>query len=63
VSLDCKVFLHSYLGLFSTSTLFYGERDAIPEAKVVSLPSVVRDIASTSCPDWFTPLPGNQARE
>jgi glyoxylase-like metal-dependent hydrolase (beta-lactamase superfamily II) len=96
VSLNYKVFLHSYLGFLSTSTLFYGERDAIlidatqlrsdahkmvaeiipmrknlthvyvshfhpdhhfgsgviqnafPEAKVVALPSVARDIAFTT---------------
>jgi glyoxylase-like metal-dependent hydrolase (beta-lactamase superfamily II) len=91
-----KVFLHSYLGFNSTSTLFYGERDAVlidatqllsdahkmtaelilmrknlthiyvshfhpdhhfglavlkdafPHAKIVALPSVVRDIVFTS---------------
>jgi glyoxylase-like metal-dependent hydrolase (beta-lactamase superfamily II) len=96
VSLKYKVFLHSYLGFRSTSTLFYGEKDAIlidatqlrsdahkmvseiipmrknlthvyvshfhpdhhfgsaviqnafPNAKVVSLPSVVRDIVFTT---------------
>jgi glyoxylase-like metal-dependent hydrolase (beta-lactamase superfamily II) len=95
-SLDFKVFLHSYLGFRSTSTLFYGERDAIlidatqllsdahkmvaeiipmrknlthiyvshfhpdhhfglgvleqafPQAKIVALPSVVRDLVFTS---------------
>jgi glyoxylase-like metal-dependent hydrolase (beta-lactamase superfamily II) len=93
---DFRVFLHSYLGFRSTSTLFYGERDAIlidatqllsdahrmvaeiipmrknlthiyashfhpdhhfglcvladafPKAKIVALPSVVRDIVFTS---------------
>jgi len=29
VSLKYRVFLHSYLGFNSNSTLFYGERDAI----------------------------------
>jgi glyoxylase-like metal-dependent hydrolase (beta-lactamase superfamily II) len=96
VSLGYKVFLHSHLGFRSTSTLFYGERDAIlidatqllsdahrmaaeiilsrknlthvyvshfhpdhhfglavlqrafPRAKIVALPSVVRDIVFTS---------------
>lgn len=95
MTLGYKVFLHSYLGFRSTSTLFYGERDAIlvdgtqllsdahrlvadliplrknlthvyvshfhpdhyfglgvvqqafPKAKLVALPSVVRDIVST----------------
>lgn len=94
--LKFRVFLHSYLGFRSTSTLFYGERDAIlidatqllsdahrmvaeiipmrknlthiyvshfhpdhhfgceviqhafPRAKVVALPSVVRDVVFTS---------------
>ncbi len=96
MSLKYKIFLHSYLGFRSTSTLFYGERDAIlvdatqlrsdahrmiaeiipmrkrlthvyvshfhpdhhfgsvviqnafPDAKVVALPSVTRDIAFTT---------------
>jgi len=96
VALRYKVFLHSYLGFQSTSTLLYGERDAIlidasqlrsdghrmvaeiiqmrkrlthvyashfhpdhyfslgvienafPEAELVALPSVVRDIAFSS---------------
>ena len=96
MSLSFKVFLHSYLGFRSTSTLFYGDRDAIlidasqllsdahrmvseiipmrkelthiyvshfhpdhhfglgvlqqafPRAKIVALPSVVRDIVFTS---------------
>lgn len=96
MSLGYKVFLHSHLGFRSTSTLFYGERDAIlidatqllsdahrmaaeiiltrknlthiyvshfhpdhhfglgvlrhafPDAKIVALPSVVRDIVFTS---------------
>jgi glyoxylase-like metal-dependent hydrolase (beta-lactamase superfamily II) len=96
VSLAYKVFLHSHLGFRSTSTLFYGERDAIlidatqllsdahrmaaeiiltrknlthiyvshfhpdhhfglsvlqhafPGAKIVALPSVVRDLVFTS---------------
>jgi glyoxylase-like metal-dependent hydrolase (beta-lactamase superfamily II) len=96
VTLNYKVFLHSYLGFNSNSTLFYGERDAIlidasqllsdthrmvaqiipmrknlthiyvshfhpdhhfglcvlsnafPEAKIVALPSVVRDVVFTS---------------
>jgi glyoxylase-like metal-dependent hydrolase (beta-lactamase superfamily II) len=96
VSLNYRVFLHSYLGFYSTCTLFYGERDAIlidasqllsdahkmvaeiipmrknlthiyvshfhpdhhfglgvleyafPQAKIVALPSVVRDIVFTS---------------
>jgi glyoxylase-like metal-dependent hydrolase (beta-lactamase superfamily II) len=96
VALGYKVFLHSYLGFQSTSTLFYGERDAVlvdasqlrsdahrmvariipmrknlthiyashfhpdhhfglgvlqqafPRAKIVALPSVVRDIVFTS---------------
>ena len=96
MSLRYRVFLHSYLGFYSTSTLFYGERDAIlidasqllsdahslvaelipmrrnlthiyvshfhpdhhfglgvlaqafPRAKIVALPSVVRDIVFTS---------------
>lgn len=96
MAIDFKVFLHSYLGFYSTSTLFYGERDAIlidatqllsdahrmvaeiipmrknlthiyvshfhpdhhfglgvlqhafPLAKIVALPSVVRDIVFTS---------------
>jgi glyoxylase-like metal-dependent hydrolase (beta-lactamase superfamily II) len=96
VGLRYKVFLHSYLGFQSTSTLLYGERDAIlidasqllsdghrmvaeiipmrkrlthvyvshfhpdhyfslgvmqhafPEAELVALPSVVRDIAFSS---------------
>ena len=94
--LKYKVFLHSYLGFNSNSTLFYGERDAIlvdasqllsdthrmvaqiiqmrknlthiyvshfhpdhhfglsvlqfafPNAKIVALPSVVKDVAVTS---------------
>ena len=94
--MNYRVFLHSYLGFRSTSTLFYGERDAIlidatqllsdahkmaaelilmrknlthiyvshfhpdhhfglgvlesafPQAKIVALPSVVRDIVFTS---------------
>jgi glyoxylase-like metal-dependent hydrolase (beta-lactamase superfamily II) len=94
--LHLRVFLHSYLGFLSTSTLFYGERDAIlidatqllsdahkmvseiipmrknlthiyashfhpdhhfglgvledafPRAKIVALPSVVRDLVFTS---------------
>ena len=29
MSLHHRVFLHSYLGFYSTSTLFYGERDAV----------------------------------
>ena len=29
MTLRYKVFLHSYLGFYSTSTLLYGERDAI----------------------------------
>lgn len=96
MSLGFKVFLHSYLGFRSTSTLFYGDRDAIlidasqllsdahrmvaeiipmrkslthiyvshfhpdhhfglsvlqhafPQARIVALPSVVRDIVFTS---------------
>ncbi len=96
MSLRYKVFLHSYLGFNSNSTLFYGERDAIlidasqllsdshkmvaeiipmrknlthiyvshfhpdhhfglfvlasafPQAKIVALPSVVRDVVFTS---------------
>ena len=96
MSLEYKVFLHSYLGFNSNSTLFYGERDAIlidasqllsdthkmvaqiipmrknlthiyvshfhpdhhfglgvltnafPQAKVVALPSVVKDVVFTS---------------
>ena len=96
MSLQFRVFLHSYLGFLSTSTLFYGERDAIlidatqllsdahkmvaeiipmrknlthiyashfhpdhhfglgvlqdafPQAKIVALPSVVRDLVFTS---------------
>jgi glyoxylase-like metal-dependent hydrolase (beta-lactamase superfamily II) len=96
VTVQFKVFLHSYLGFRSTSTLLYGERDAIlvdatqllsdahrlaaeiiltrknlthvyvshfhpdhhfglavleqafPNAKIVALPSVVRDIVFTS---------------
>ena len=96
MGLKYRVFLHSYLGFNSTSTLFYGERDAIlidacqrlsdahkmvaeiipmrknlthiyvshfhpdhhfglgvlqyafPRAKIVALPSVVRDIVFTS---------------
>ncbi len=96
MSVEFRVFLHSYLGFRSTSTLFYGERDAIlidasqlrsdahkmvaeiipmrrnlthiyvshfhpdhhfglgvlqqafPEARIVALPSVVRDIINTS---------------
>jgi len=96
VSLRYRIFLHSYLGFQSTSTLFYGERDAVlidasqlrsdshrmvadiipmrrnlthiyvshfhpdhhfglgvlqdafPRAKIVALPSVVRDIVFTS---------------
>jgi glyoxylase-like metal-dependent hydrolase (beta-lactamase superfamily II) len=96
LSLRFRVFLHSYLGFNSNSTLIYGKRDAIlvdasqllsdthrmiaeiilmrkhltyiyishfhpdhhfglqvlknafPEAKIVALPSVVKDIASTS---------------
>ncbi len=96
MALRYKVFLHSYLGFQSTSTLFYGERDAVlidasqllsdahrmvagliplrknlthiyvshfhpdhhfglgvlqqafPRAKIVALPSVVRDIVFTS---------------
>jgi glyoxylase-like metal-dependent hydrolase (beta-lactamase superfamily II) len=96
VPLKYKVFLHSYLGFNSNSTLFYGERDAIlvdasqllsdthrmvaqiiqmrknlthiyvshfhpdhhfglsvlqfafPNAKIVALPSVVKDVAVTS---------------
>ena len=96
VGLRYKVFLHSYLGFYSTSTLLYGERDAIlidasqllsdghrmaaelitmrknlthvyvshfhpdhyfslgvlahafPQAKLVALPSVVRDLAFSS---------------
>lgn len=96
VTLKYKVFLHSYLGFNSNSTLFYGERDAIlidasqllsdthrmiaqiipmrknlthiyvshfhpdhhfglaalqfafPDAKIVALPSVVKDVAVTS---------------
>ncbi len=96
MGLRYRVFLHSYLGFQSTSTLFYGERDAIlidasqllsdghkmaaeiilmrkrlthvyashfhpdhyfslgvlqhafPEAELVALPSVVRDIAFSS---------------
>jgi glyoxylase-like metal-dependent hydrolase (beta-lactamase superfamily II) len=96
VALGYKVFLHSYLGFYSTSTLLYGERDAVlidasqllsdghrmvaeiipmrkrlthvyvshfhpdhyfslgvlqnafPEAELVALPSVVRDIAFSS---------------
>ena len=96
MSLKYKVFLHSYLGFRSTSTLFYGEKDAIlvdatqlrsdahkmvseiipmrknlthvyvshfhpdhhfgsgviknafPNAKVVALPSVVRDVVFTT---------------
>jgi glyoxylase-like metal-dependent hydrolase (beta-lactamase superfamily II) len=94
--MNYRVFLHSYLGFQSTSTLFYGERDAIlidatqllsdahkmvaelilmrknlthiyishfhpdhhfglavletafPQAKIVALPSIVRDIVFTS---------------
>ena len=96
LSLKFRVFLHSYLGFNSNSTLIYGERDAIlidasqllsdthrmiaeiipmrknlthiyishfhpdhhfglqvlknafPEARIVALPSVVKDIVSTS---------------
>ena len=96
MALKFKVFLHSYLGFNSNSTLFFGEQDAIlidasqvlsdsyrlvskilpmrkrlthiyvshfhpdhhfglavlkfafPEAKIVALPSVVKDIVSTS---------------
>ncbi len=96
MSLKYKVFLHSYLGFNSNSTLFYGERDAIlidasqllsdthkmvaqiipmrknlthiyvshfhpdhhfglgvlqnafPQAKIVALPSVVKDVVFTS---------------
>ncbi len=96
MSLKFRVFLHSYLGFNSNSTLIYGQRDAIlvdasqllsdtyrmiadiipmrmnlthiyvshfhpdhhfglqvlkyafPEAKIVALPSVVKDIGSTS---------------
>lgn len=96
MSLKFRVFLHSYLGFNSNSTLIYGERDAIlidasqllsdthrmiaeiipmrknlthiyishfhpdhhfglqvlknafPEARIVALPSVVKDIVSTS---------------
>lgn len=96
MTLKFKVFLHSYLGFNSNSTLFYGERDAVlidasqifsdsfrlvseilpmrkrlthifvshfhpdhhfglavlmfafPEAKIVALPSVVKDIVFTS---------------
>jgi glyoxylase-like metal-dependent hydrolase (beta-lactamase superfamily II) len=96
VSLKYKVFLHSYLGFNSNSTLFYGEKDAIlidasqllsdthrmvadmipmrknlthiyvshfhpdhhfglevlrgafPEARIVALPSVVKDVVFTS---------------
>jgi len=96
MSLHFRIFLHSYLGFRSTSTLFYGERDAIlidasqllsdahrmvaeiipmrknlthiyvshfhpdhhfglgvlenafPRARIVALPSVVRDIVFTS---------------
>ena len=96
VTIKYKVFLHSYLGFNSNSTLFYGEKDAIlidvsqlmsdayrmiaeilpmrkrlthiyvshfhpdhhfglaafrsafPDAKVVALPSVVKDLAFTS---------------
>ena len=96
MALNFKVFLHSYLGFNSNSTLLYGEQDAIlidasqimsdsyrmvseilpmrkrlthiyvshfhpdhhfglavikfafPEAKIVALPSVVKDIVSTS---------------
>lgn len=96
MGLSYRVFLHSYLGFSSTSTLIYGERDAVlidatqllsdahrlaaeiiplrknlthiyvshfhpdhhfglavleaafPRAKIVALPSVVRDIAFTS---------------
>lgn len=96
MSLEYRVFLHSYLGFYSTSTLFYGEcdailidatqllsdahrlaadligmrrnlthiyvshfhpdhhfglgvlRDAFPKAKLVALPSVVRDLVFSS---------------
>jgi glyoxylase-like metal-dependent hydrolase (beta-lactamase superfamily II) len=107
MSLKYKVFQHSYLGFNGTSTLFYGERDAVlidatqllsdahrlaagllemnknlthvyvshfhpdhhfgcgvirqafPEARVVALPSVVKDIIFTTNDkthmwgDWF----------
>jgi glyoxylase-like metal-dependent hydrolase (beta-lactamase superfamily II) len=107
MSLKYKVFQHSYLGFNGTSTLFYGERDAVlidttqllsdahrlaagllemnknlthvyvshfhpdhhfgcgvirqafPEARVVALPSVVKDIVFTTTDkthmwgDWF----------